>query len=187
MKFIKRRASLPIPNSILDKLLTEGGINMPELTQWGIFLTAAMLLAITPGPGIFYVLTRSIRGGRREGIYSSLGTTVGGLAHVVAAALGISAILANSAIAFLIVKYAGAAYLIYLGLSTLTKKVPEPTPEQAIATSGQNAFSQGITTEILNPKTALFFLAFIPQFVNPAGNVALQFILLGTISVSFNT
>lgn len=160
---------------------------MPDLTNWGLFLTAALVLAITPGPGIFYVLTRSIRGGRREGIHSSLGTAVGGLVHVLAAALGISAILASSAIAFLIIKYTGAAYLIYLGLSTLGQPDQEPTLDQARPESVQNAFYQGVTTEVLNPKTALFFLAFIPQFVNPTGNIALQFLVLGSISVSFNT
>ena len=160
---------------------------MPHLTHWGIFLTAALLLAITPGPGIFYVLTRSIRGGRQEGVHSSLGTAVGGLVHVMAAALGISAILASSAIAFLVVKYAGAAYLIYLGITTIRQTDKVPPLENAAEEPSRNAFHQGITTEVLNPKTALFFLAFIPQFVNPAGNVALQFLLLGSISVSFNT
>ena len=160
---------------------------MPDLAHLGIFLTAALLLAITPGPGIFYVLTRSIRGGRQEGVHSSLGTAVGGMVHVIAAALGISAILASSAIAFLIVKYVGAAYLIYLGIATIRQKDKVPTLENSVAEPSHSAFRQGITTEVLNPKTAIFFLAFIPQFVNPAGNVALQFLLLGTISVSFNT
>lgn len=160
---------------------------MPDLTHWGLFLTAALVLAITPGPGIFYVLTRSIRGGRQEGIRSSLGTAVGGLVHVLAAALGISAILASSAIAFLMIKYVGAAYLIYLGISALRQPDQESALDDANPTLGQNAFYQGVTTEVLNPKTALFFLAFIPQFVNPTGNIAIQFLLLGSISVSFNT
>ena len=160
---------------------------MPDLTHWGLFLTVALVLAITPGPGLFYVLTRSIRGGRREGMYSSLGTAVGGMVHVMAAALGLSAILASSAIAFLIVKYAGAAYLIYLGISTLCQNDRGATLEEATSDPRSNAFGQGVTTEVLNPKTALFFLAFIPQFVNPAGSVALQFLLLGGISVGFNT
>jgi len=96
--------------------------------------------------------------------------------------------LASSAIAFLIVKYAGAAYLLYLGISTLRQKDKTPTLEDSAANQpSQNAFYQGITTEVLNPKTALFFLAFIPQFVNPAGHVASQFLLLGSISISFNT
>lgn len=155
-------------------------------TSFGLFLTAALILAITPGPGIFYVLTRSIQGGRREGITSSLGTAVGGLVHVLAAALGLSAVLMTSAVAFHLLKYAGAAYLIYLGIRTLLRPVAEAQTATTYQT-GRHAFYQGIVTEVLNPKTALFFLAFIPQFVNPAGAVVGQFILLGCISVTLNT
>jgi threonine/homoserine/homoserine lactone efflux protein len=160
---------------------------MPDITSFSLFLAAAVLLAITPGPGIFYVLTRSLKGGRREGLASSFGTAVGGLGHVLAAALGLSAILAASAVAFTVVKFAGAAYLIYLGVRTLRQinhhhLVPTATPEPP-----ERAFYQGVLTEVLNPKTALFFLAFIPQFVNPADNVLSQFLLLGSISVCLNT
>lgn len=160
---------------------------MPTVTSFGVFLTAAIVLAITPGPGIFYVLTRSLKGGRREGIVSSLGTGLGGMVHVVAAALGVSAILATSAIAFNVVKYVGAAYLIYLGIRTLlsSDEVPGDSPLTHITARG--ALYQGITTEMLNPKTALFFLAFIPQFINPQGMVLLQFVVLGCISVVLNT
>ena len=162
---------------------------MPDFTSFTLFLTAAFILAVTPGPGIFYVLTRSIKGGRREGYVSSLGTAVGGMAHVVAAALGLSAILATSALAFTIIKYAGAAYLVYLGVRTLMSReaFDVSDADDALAESGRAAFSQGITTEILNPKTALFFLAFLPQFINPDGMLVTQFILLGTISVTLNT
>jgi threonine/homoserine/homoserine lactone efflux protein len=151
-----------------------------------LFLAAALLLAITPGPGIFYVLARSLAGGKREGILSSLGTFVGGLFHVFAAALGISAILAASAVAFHTVKYAGAAYLVWLGIRMIRTR----NAEMAVAASGPSngAFRQGILTEVLNPKTALFFLSFIPQFVTPAhGHVFFQFALLGCVSVSLNT
>ena len=151
-----------------------------------LFLAAAFVLAVTPGPGIFYVLARSLAGGKREGIQSSLGTLVGGLFHVVAAALGISAILAASALAFHTVKYAGAAYLVWLGIRMIRTR----NAKLEVATTGpsQGAFRQGILTEALNPKTALFFLSFIPQFIAPAaGHVFLQFILLGTISVVLNT
>jgi threonine/homoserine/homoserine lactone efflux protein len=151
----------------------------------GLFLAAAVLLAVTPGPGIFYVLARSLAGGRREGMLSSLGTFVGGLVHVVAAALGISAILAASAVAYSVVKYAGAAYLIYLGIRMIRSRSEEPTG-QPPSTAG-NAFPQGIVTEVLNPKTALFFLSFIPQFIVPTQNVFGQFLLLGAISVTLNT
>lgn len=151
-----------------------------------LFFAAAVVLAITPGPGIFYVLARSLAGGKREGILSSLGTFVGGLFHVFAAALGLSAILAASAIAFHSVKYAGAAYLVWLGIRMIRTRNAEMT----VRTSGPSngAFRQGILTEVLNPKTALFFLSFIPQFVAPAqGHVFLQFAVLGCFSVTLNT
>src|SRR5580704_8431867 len=131
-----------------------------------LFFVAALLLAVTPGPGIFYVLARSLAGGRREGILSSFGTFVGGLFHVLAAALGISAILAASAVAFHTVKFAGAAYLVWLGVRMIRTR----NADVAINPSkpSQGAFRQGILTEVLNPKTALFFLSFIPQFIAPA-------------------
>ena len=164
---------------------------MPDIASFSLFFTAALLLAITPGPGIFYVLTRSIRGGWREGVQSSLGTAIGGMVHVLAAALGISAVLATSAIAFVIVKYAGAAYLIYLGLRTILQAEAESSAVADILNDAsgrpRNVVYQGITTEALNPKTALFFLAFIPQFVNPDGYIAVQFVLLGTTSIVLNT
>ncbi|MEM8808499.1 MAG: LysE family translocator [Cyanobacteria bacterium P01_G01_bin.38] len=162
---------------------------MPEITNFTLFLTAALVLAITPGPGIFYVLTRSIRGGRREGLTSAIGTSVGGLVHVVAAALGLSALLTTSAVAFGVVKYAGAAYLIYLGIQTLrqTETGSLNSDPASLLAIERSALYQGITTEVLNPKTALFFLAFIPQFVNLSSPVVPQFILLGSISVLLNT
>lgn len=161
---------------------------MPDMTHFSLFLTAAIVLAITPGPGIFYVLARSIKGGRSEGYQSSLGTAVGGLFHVGAAALGLSAILATSALAFSVVKYAGAAYLVYLGLRILFDGDDEAL--EALDGNGgkrPRAFTQGVLTEALNPKTALFFLAFIPQFINPDAALLPQFVLLGTISVTLNT
>jgi threonine/homoserine/homoserine lactone efflux protein len=151
-----------------------------------IFLASAVLLAITPGPGIFYVLARSLAGGRREGIHSSVGTFVGGLFHVFAAALGVSAVLAASAVAFHTVKYAGAAYLVWLGTRMIRSRNIEVSA--APATPSPGAFRQGILTEILNPKTALFFLSFIPQFITPEnGHVFFQFVALGTLSVTLNT
>lgn len=159
---------------------------MPDSALFGLFLIAALLLAITPGPGMFYVLTRSLNGGRAEGLASSFGTAVGGLAHVAAAALGLSAILATSAIAFMIIQWAGAAYLIYLGIRTLISS-HSISLDGFSSSIGHNSFRQGIITEVLNPKTALFFLAFVPQFINPYGNVVLQFVLLGSISVILNT
>lgn len=155
-----------------------------------IFLGAATLLAIAPGPGMLYVLARTLAGGRREGVLSSLGTFFGGLVHVVAAATGLSLVLATSATAFAIVKYAGAAYLIYLGVRMIVSARSEDDVqlEKPVGQVRRNPFWQGIATEVLNPKTALFFLAFIPQFVSrDHGQVIWQFLLLGTISVTLNT
>jgi threonine/homoserine/homoserine lactone efflux protein len=151
-----------------------------------LFFAAALLLAVTPGPGIFYVLARSLAGGSREGVLSSLGTFVGGFFHVLAAALGVSAILAASAVAFHTVKYAGAAYLVWLGISMIRTRSADVAV--SAAKPSQGAFRQGIFTEVLNPKTALFFLSFIPQFIAPErGHVFLQFVLLGALSVVLNT
>ena len=159
---------------------------MPDPRHLTLFLLAALVLALTPGPGIFYVLARTLAGGRREGILSSLGTFFGGLFHVLAAALGISAIVAASAVAFHTVKYAGAAYLIWLGLRMIRTRNAELIA--ANSAPSQSTFSQGILTEALNPKTALFFLSFIPQFIAPErGHVFLQFLVLGAISVILNT
>src|SRR5215469_15449852 len=154
-----------------------------------LFLTAAVLLAIAPGPGMLYVLARSLAGGRREGVLSSLGTFVGGMVHVLAASAGVSVILARSAVAFATVKYAGAGYLCFLGIRMIleARRDTGHVPVDALAPV-RNPFWQGITTEVLNPKTALFFLSFIPQFVDRAsGHVFWQFLMLGTISVTLNT
>src|SRR5258706_4100766 len=141
-----------------------------------LFLAAALVLAITPGPGIFYVLARTVAGGRREGIESSLGTFFGGLFHVFAAALGVSAILAASTVAFHTVKYAGAAYLVWLGIRMIRTRNAE-VPAEAAA-PGQGSFRQGILTEALNPKTALFFLSFIPQFISAGRGPGFFFFVL---------
>jgi threonine/homoserine/homoserine lactone efflux protein len=152
-----------------------------------LFLTAATLLAITRGPGIFYVLARTLSAGKREGVLSALGTFIGGLIHVLAAGLGLSAVLAASATAFMVVKYAGALYLVWLGFRMIrTRNVP--MDESAKESKSNPPFRQGVITEVLNPKTALFFLSFVPQFVNPAlRHVVMQFLLLGILSVSLNT
>jgi threonine/homoserine/homoserine lactone efflux protein len=151
------------------------------------FLVAAMLLAITRGPGIFYVLSRSLTGGRREGFLSAAGTFIGGLAHVVAATIGLSAIIATSAVAFVLIKYAGAFYLIFIGIGMIRSR-NLPIEEVSPGIRARHTLRQGVLTEVLNPKTALFFLSFIPQFVNPQlGKVTLQFLLLGFLSVTLNT
>ena len=164
---------------------------MFDTTKIVLFFTAALLLAIAPGPGMLYVLARSLAGGKREGVLSALGTFVGGMVHVFAAALGVSIILAKSAMAFATVKYVGAAYLCFLGIKMILEaRRPEAATDEPAAQqkNARNPLWQGVATEVLNPKTALFFLSFIPQFVNRAnGHVFLQFVTLGTISVVMNT
>ena len=162
---------------------------MFDFTRFLLFMTAAALLAIAPGPGMLYVLARSLAGGKREGVLSAFGTFLGGMVHVFAAALGISIILAKSAVAFATVKYVGAAYLCFLGVRMILdarKESGEVAVENVLPKS--NPLWQGVATEVFNPKTALFFLSFIPQFVVRAnGHVFLQFVALGTISVVLNT
>lgn len=166
---------------------------MPDLTQLALYIAAALILAITPGPGIFYVAARTLAGGRAEGIASSFGTGLGGMVHVVAGSLGVSAIVLASAEFFTALKLIGAAYLVWIGIRTI-----QSARRDAITalTNGpvsppigpRRAFREGVLVEALNPKTAAFFLAFIPQFVDPAaGYVAVQFIVLGFISVALNT
>jgi len=161
--------------------------------QLALYFAAAFLLAVTPGPGIFYVAARSLAGGRAEGIASSFGTGLGGMVHVVAGSVGVSAIVLASAELFAVLKLIGAAYLIWLGIRTFQSA----RRDAAAALSGdaaappigsRRAFREGVVVEALNPKTAAFFLAFIPQFVDPTvGSVAVQFVVLGFISVALNT
>ena len=173
---------------------------MFDSTRLLLFLTAALLLAVAPGPGMLYVLARTLAGGKREGLLSALGTLLGGMVHVFAAALGVSVILARSAVAFSAVKYVGAAYLCFLGVRMIRdaqKDAPKDAPSakecqgdslSANRGTARNPLAQGVATEVLNPKTALFFLSFIPQFVNRGvGHVFLQFVVLGTVSVILNT
>jgi threonine/homoserine/homoserine lactone efflux protein len=169
---------------------------MFDSTRFLLFLTAAVLLAIAPGPGMLYVLARSLAGGKREGVLSAFGTFLGGMVHVFAAAWGVSIVLARSAVAFATVKYVGAAYLCFLGVRMILEARreqgnPGGVPPQDASHQfkpARNPLWQGVATEVLNPKTALFFLSFIPQFVNRAsGHVFLQFVALGTISVVMNT
>ena len=164
---------------------------MFDSTRVLLFLTAALLLASAPGPGMLYVLARSLAGGKREGVLSAFGTFLGGMVHVFAAALGVSIILAKSAMAFATVKYVGAAYLCLLGVRMILDARKENTSAEEMPENikpARNPLWQGVATEVLNPKTALFFLSFIPQFVNRgAGHIFLQFVMLGTISVVMNT
>ncbi|HZQ68007.1 MAG TPA: LysE family translocator [Terriglobales bacterium] len=153
-----------------------------------LFFSAAVLLAVAPGPGMLYVLARTLAGGRREGVLSAIGTFFGGMVHVLAAAIGVSVILAKSALAFATVKYAGAGYLCFLGARMIIDAFHNDEVQSIAVARTRNPLWQGVATEVLNPKTALFFLSFIPQFVNrSAGHVFLQFVVLGTISVCLNT
>jgi threonine/homoserine/homoserine lactone efflux protein len=152
-----------------------------------LFLLAAFVLAAIPGPGIFYVAARTLSGGRQAGISSTFGAALGGLVHVVAGGVGVSAIILASAQLFTALKLVGALYLIWLGVRTFRQAGNSPAMQIAQAGSG-HAFRDGIVVEALNPKTAAFFLAFIPQFLEPAaGYPALQFMALGLISVALNT
>ena len=151
------------------------------------FLIAALVLAITPGPGIAYVVARTVAGGRAEGLASCLGTGLGGLLHVLAAALGVSLIIAQSAWAFNLLKYVGAAYLVYLGLRMLMRKDQDVAVEAVASQGARRALLEGIAVEALNVKTALFFLAFLPQFVAPSEPLVSQLVLLGCICVALNT
>src|SRR5260370_29523780 len=152
-----------------------------------LFLLAAVIIAAFPGPGIFYVAARTRSGGRQAGIASTFGTALGGLVHVVAGGIGVSAIILASAQLFTMLKLAGALYLIWLGIRTIREAGHLPT-EPTGAIGFRRAFREGIVVEALNPKTAAFFLAFIRQFLEPAAcHPALQFITLGLIRVTLNT
>jgi threonine/homoserine/homoserine lactone efflux protein len=151
------------------------------------FLIAAVVLAITPGPSITYVVARTVAGGRAEGLASCIGTGIGGLLHVLAAALGLSLLVAESALAFGLLKYLGAAYLVYLGVRMLRRKDATFVLPQVSAQGAARALREGILVEALNVKTALFFLAFLPQFVTPSMPVAPQLVLLGSVCVVLNT
>ena len=151
------------------------------------FLVAAVVLAVTPGPGIAYVVARTAAGGRAEGLASCIGTGIGGLLHVLAAAAGLSLLLAQSAVAFSVLKYLGAAYLAYLGLRMLLRKEQAFTVEGVVSRGARRALFEGIAVEALNVKTALFFLAFLPQFTSPAAPLVPQLVLMGSICVMLNT
>lgn len=150
------------------------------------FFFAALVLAVTPGPGIAYVVARTAAGGRAEGLASCLGTGLGGMVHVAAAALGLSVLLAQSAAAFAVVKYIGAAYLVYLGVRLLWSK--SAGGHAKVAAGGpRRALLEGILVEGLNVKTALFFLAFLPQFLADGSPAALQLVVMGSVCVVLNT
>jgi len=158
---------------------------MPDLASVGLFVVAALLLLLTPGPAVLYIVARSLEQGRRAGLVSALGVHAGTLVHVVAAAAGVSAVLAASATAFSAVKYVGAAYLIYLGVRRLRDRRSVLGTAQPAPVSLRRAFVDGVVVNVLNPKTALFFLAFLPQFVDVSrGAVGVQILALGALFVA---
>jgi threonine/homoserine/homoserine lactone efflux protein len=160
---------------------------MPDAHAFLVFAAASVVLAVVPGPAVIYIVTRSVRHGRAAGLVSTLGVELGNMVHVAAAAVGLSALLASSATAFNVVRYAGAAYLVFLGVRVLLGKEDEDERERP-AVGRRRLFWEGAVVSALNPKTALFFLAFLPQFVDPAqGAVALQAFVLGTCFVALAT
>lgn len=175
-----------------------GTINIPTEPGTGVnteyravtepaFLIAALALAVTPGPGMAYVVARTVAGGRAQGLASCLGTGLGGLVHVLAAALGLSALLAQSALAFGVLKYLGAAYLAYLGLRLLLRRDAGTTLCAPAVQGPRRALFEGMVVEALNVKTALFFLAFLPQFLRSDGATFDQLLVMGGICVMLNT
>ena len=154
-------------------------------TTLAAFASASLVLSITPGPGVLYVVTRTLAQGRRAGLASIAGVALGNLGNAVGASIGLAALFALSAFAFTIVKWAGVAYLLWLGLQAL-RRPPAPTPDtpRRPAPPLGAVFRDGILVALLNPKTALFFAAFLPQFIDPAGSAIAQSIALGTLFVA---
>lgn len=153
---------------------------MFDLASLALFMTATLALNLAPGPDMLYVSTRSLTQGRRAGVISALGIAAGAVVHTVAIASGLAALLRALPLAYEIVRFAGAAYLIWLGVQALRGKVGPASRKTLDRASEWTVFRQGAITNILNPKVALFFLAFLPQFADPArGSVALQIVVLG--------
>ena len=165
---------------------------MPELSTLAVFAAAALALLVVPGPSVLYIVTCSAEHGRRAGLASVAGVHAGSVVHVAAAAAGLSAVLMRSALAFQAVKYAGAAYLVVLGVRRLTRRdtpdaddAASPVDARSGAAPVRQLFWRGVLVNVLNPKTALFFLAFLPQFVDPdRGNVAAQALVLGAAFIA---
>lgn len=155
---------------------------MPEISTLLIFAAAAVILIAVPGPNLLFIMTRSIAEGRTTGLISGLGVETGTLVHVSAAAIGLSALLASSATAFAVVKYLGAAYLIYLGIRALRHRDGGRQVATGPRLSRWQTYRQAMVVQVLNPKVALFFLAFVPQFVDPArGPAWIQIVVLGAV------
>lgn len=158
---------------------------MVDLTNLGLFLTASLVLLIVPGPAVMYIVTRSADQGTRAGLVSVAGIHLGTLVHIAAAVAGLSAVIATSAAAFTVVKLAGAVYLVWLGVRTLRRRGNEEIDIDRQERSLRRVFWDGTVVNVLNPKTAIFFLAFVPQFVEPAaGSATLQLVTLGGLFIA---
>jgi threonine/homoserine/homoserine lactone efflux protein len=153
---------------------------MPEPTLWGLFVAASLVLLLTPGPAVLYIVARAVQQGRTAGLVSVIGIHLGTIVHITAAAVGLSALLVSSALAFAVVKYLGAAYLIWMGIRTFMAKDADEAMPVIKAQSLRRAFRDGFVVNLLNPKTAIFFLSFLPQFVDASrGAVHWQILALG--------
>lgn len=157
---------------------------LPPWPLFSAFLLASLILAVTPGPGVLYIVTRSLVQGRRHGLLSVLGVALGNLGNALAASLGLAALFAASALAFSVVKYAGALYLVYLGLRMLGSRPAEPAVAMPAAASLKRVFRDGFVVALLNPKTTVFFAAFLPQFLSPGAPLVVQSMALGAIFVA---
>ena len=161
---------------------------MIDWSSYLLFVLACIALILVPGPAQALVLAKTLSGGRKAGALSAVGLNIGTLVHTLATALGISAILATSALAFSVVKYLGAAYLVWLGIRSLRARAPGATPAAALPSGSGSPLVQGVAAGVLNPKVALFFLAFLPQFVDPGrGGVLAQFLVLGATMAVLDT
>jgi threonine/homoserine/homoserine lactone efflux protein len=158
---------------------------MPDTHTFALFALASFVLVIVPGPAVLYILTRSVSQGRTAGLVSAVAVNVGSLVHVLAAVVGLSVILAQSAVAFNVIKWAGVAYLAWIGVRTLRSSDAVFSAPTTAPTSLRRVFIQGVLVNILNPKVAIFFLAFLPQFIDPtSSNAAFQSLILGLTLVT---
>ena len=156
---------------------------MPSASTIWVFATATVVFLLIPGPAVMYIVTRSVAHGRRAGLASVLGIHTGTLIHVAGAVLGLSAVLATSATAFTVAKFAGAAYLVYLGIRALATRGDDAADDRgAVARSHRRLVAEGFVVNLLNPKAAVFFLAFVPQFVEPdAGSATVQLLVISAV------
>jgi threonine/homoserine/homoserine lactone efflux protein len=157
---------------------------LPSWSVFATFVAASLVLAITPGPGVVYIVSRSLADGRRHGLASVLGVALGNLGNALAASVGLAGVFAVSAAAFTVVKYAGACYLIYLGIRTLRQRHTDAPPSVAIPARLWRVVRDGFVVALLNPKTAIFFAAFLPQFLRPATASFFETAILGSIFVA---